>query len=206
MPFRPGKDLDLKGQSALENPMKPLLVILGGIHVPEKIELIGQFLGKADTLLIGGAMSYTFLKAQGIPIGNSPFEDDKLQLALELIEGAKNHGTQILLPMDHVVASECSPDTECSITNDQAIPDGMLGLDIGPETVASYIQEIRNANTILWNGTMGVFEMESFAVGTLALAEEMAEATDRGAFVILGGNDTLDAAKKAGVAERIGHH
>lgn len=187
------------------NPVKPLVAVLGGAKVTEKIELISHFLGKADTILIGGAMSYTFLKAQGIAVGNSLYEDDKLELALKLMEDAKAKGTRLLLPVDHVVASEISPSAECVVTNDQTIPDGRMGLDIGPETVAAYVQEIRAAQTVLWNGPMGVFELEPFAAGTLALAEEMAEAADRGAFVLLGGGDSISAANKAGVAPRMSH-
>jgi phosphoglycerate kinase len=187
------------------NPLKPLVAVLGGAKVTEKIELISHFLGKADTILIGGAMSYTFLKAQGIPVGNSLYEDDKLELAAKLMHDARVHGTELLLPMDHVVASEIAPNAECTITSGQAIPDGRMGLDIGPETIAAYTQEIRSANTILWNGPMGVFEMEPFAAGTLAMAEEMATAADRGAFVLLGGGDSISAANKAGVAARISH-
>ena len=187
------------------NPVRPLVAVLGGVKVTEKIELISHFLGKADTILIGGAMSYTFLKAQGIQVGNSLYEDDKLELALKLLHDAKTKGTQLLLPVDHVVASEISPNAECTITNDQSIPEGKMGLDIGPETVAIYLEEIRSANTILWNGPMGVFEMEPFAAGTLTMAEEMAAAADRGAFVLLGGGDSISAANKAGVAARISH-
>jgi phosphoglycerate kinase len=138
-------------------------------------------------------------------VGNSLYEDDKLELAVKLIHDAKVQGTRIMLPIDHVVASEISPTAECSITSGQAIPEGRMGLDIGPGTVANYVQEIRSAQTVLWNGPMGVFEMEPFAAGTLAMAEEMADAADRGAFVLLGGGDSISAANKAGVAARISH-
>jgi 3-phosphoglycerate kinase len=187
------------------NPVKPLVAVLGGAKVTEKIELISHFLGRADTILIGGAMSYTFLKAQGIPVGNSLYEDDKLELALKLMQEAKSKGTELMLPVDHVIASEISPRAECAITSEQAIPEGRMGLDIGPATVTKYVQELRSASTILWNGPMGVFEMEPFAAGTLAMAEEMAVAADRGAFVLLGGGDSISAANKAGVAPRMSH-
>ncbi len=192
-------------QRIMLNPAKPLVAVMGGAKVSDKIEIISQFLGKADTILIGGAMTYTFLKAQGIPIGKSLHEDDKLELALQLLKDAKTKGTRLVLPVDHVVASEVSADAECAITNGQAIPDGKMGLDIGPETVAAYIQELRAAKTILWNGPMGVFELEPFAAGTLAMAEEMADAGDRKAFVLVGGGESVTAANKAGVSARIGH-
>ena len=187
------------------NPVKPLVAVLGGAKVTEKIELISHFLGKADTILIGGAMSYTFLMAQGIQVGNSLYEDDKLDLALKLLQDAKAKGTRLLLPVDHVIASEISPSAECAVTDGQQIPEGRMGLDIGPETVARYTEEIANAHTLLWNGPMGVFELEPFAAGTMALAEEMARASDRGAFVLLGGGDSIAAANKAGVAARMSH-
>lgn len=187
------------------NPVRPLVAVLGGAKVSEKIELISHFLGKADTILIGGAMSYTFLKAKGIPVGNSLYEDDKLELALKLIQDAKVQGTTILLPTDHVVASEISPNADCATTSDQAIPEGRMGLDIGPGTITTYVEVLRNAQTVLWNGPMGVFEMEPFAAGTLAMAEAMATAADHGAFVLLGGGDSISAANKAGVAARMSH-
>jgi phosphoglycerate kinase len=192
-------------QRVMGNPKKPLVAVMGGAKVSDKIELISHFLGKADAILIGGAMSFTFLKAKGVQIGKSLHEDDKLELALKLIQEAKDKGTRLLLPVDHIVASEISPDAECAITDGDAIPEDKMGLDIGPETVATYLQEIRGASTILWNGPMGVFEVEAFAAGTLSLAEEMAEAADRGAFVLLGGGDSVAAANKAGVVARMSH-
>jgi phosphoglycerate kinase len=187
------------------NPVKPLVAVLGGAKVSEKIELISHFLGKADTILIGGAMSYTFLKAQGIPVGNSLYEDDKLELALKLLRDAKAHGTEIVLPTDHVIASEISTTADRSVTEGLSIPDGKMGLDIGPKTLAAYVQELGRARTILWNGPMGVFEMDLFAAGTLGVAEAMAGAADGGAFVLLGGGDSISAANKAGVAARMSH-
>ena len=188
-----------------ENPEKPLVVIFGGAKVSDKIELIQNFLGKADAILIGGAMSYTFLKAQGYPIGKSLCEEDKLELALELLKQAEARGTRLLLPQDHVAADAFKEDADCAITLDQAIPEGRMALDIGPETVASYAAEIRAARTLLWNGPMGVFEMAPFASGTLSMAEELAEAADRGAFVLVGGGDSVAAVNKAGVGARMSH-
>jgi phosphoglycerate kinase len=189
----------------IEHPDKPLVVIFGGAKVSDKIELIQNFLGKADAILIGGAMSYTFLKAQGFEIGKSLCEEDKLDLALELLQQAKAKGTRLLLPLDHVVAAEFKEDSDCAITLDENIPADRMALDIGPETVAAYVAEIRAAKTLLWNGPMGVFEMAPFASGTLAVAEELAEVADKGAFVLVGGGDSVAAVNKAGVAARMSH-
>ncbi len=197
---------ELKALSKVtESPDKPLVVIFGGAKVSDKIELIQNFLGKADAILIGGAMSYTFLKAQGYEIGKSLCEEDKLEMSLELLKQAEAKGTRLLLPLDHVAADAFSEDADCAITLDQNIPAARMALDIGPETVAAYAEEIRAARTLLWNGPMGVFEMSPFASGTLTMAEELAEATGRGAFVLVGGGDSVAAVNKAGVAARMSH-
>ena len=175
------KELTALGR-IMDHPARPLLAIMGGSKVSDKIGIIRHFFGKADAILIGGAMTFTFLKAMGVPIGNSRCEEDKLELANELRGEAAAAGTRLLLPLDHLVAAAVDADAECDITQDQAVPDGKMGLDIGPETVAAYTEEIRKAKTILWNGPMGVFELEPFASGTLTLAEEMADAADHGAF------------------------
>ncbi len=198
------KELEALGR-ILNHPRKPLIAVMGGAKVSDKIELIHHFLGKADAILIGGAMSYTLLKAEGIPIGKSLCEDDKVEMAKGLIQEAKDKGTRLLLPLDHLVADRLAEDADCDLTNDADIPEDRMGLDIGPETVAAYVQEIRGAKTILWNGPMGVFELEPFASGTLTLAEEMADAADRGAFVLVGGGDSVAAAAKAGVIGRMSH-
>jgi phosphoglycerate kinase len=198
------KELTALGK-VMDQPARPLLAIMGGSKVSDKIGIIRQFLGKADAILVGGAMSFTFLKAMGVPIGASRCEEDKLDLANDLRREAEAAGTRLLLPLDHVAAARLDADAECEITQDQAVPDGRMGLDIGPETVAAYTEEIRKARTILWNGPMGVFELEPFASGTLTLAEEMADAADRGAFVLVGGGDSVTAAAKAGVTGRLSH-
>jgi phosphoglycerate kinase len=198
------KELTALGK-VMDHPARPLLAIMGGSKVSDKIGIIRHFFGKADAILIGGAMSFTFLKAMGVAIGNSRCEEDKLELALALRQEAVAAGTRLLLPLDHMVAARIDADAECDITQDQAVPDGRMGLDIGPETVAVYTEEIRKARTILWNGPMGVFELEPFASGTLTLAEEMADAADHGAFVLVGGGDSVTAAAKAGVTGRLGH-
>jgi phosphoglycerate kinase len=189
----------------MDHPARPLLAIMGGSKVSDKIGIIRQFFGKADAILVGGAMSFTFLKAMGVAIGSSRCEEDKLDLANDLRREAAAAGTRLLLPLDHLVAAKMDADAECDITQDQAVPDGKMGLDIGPETVAVYAEEIRKAKTILWNGPMGVFELEPFASGTLTLAEELADAADRGAFVLVGGGDSVTAAAKAGVTGRLSH-
>jgi phosphoglycerate kinase len=198
------KELKALGR-IMDHPEKPLLAVMGGSKVSDKIDIIRHFFGKADTILIGGAMSFTFLKAQGVAIGNSRCENDKVDLAKALLEEAEAAGTRLLIPCDHLVANAISEDAVCDITQDAAVPDGQMGLDIGPETVAIYSEAIRKARTILWNGPMGVFELEAFASGTLTIAEEMAEAADRGAFVLVGGGDSVSAAAKAGVTQRLSH-
>ena len=197
---------ELKALSrVLHDPEKPLVVIFGGAKVSDKIELIQNFLGKASAILIGGAMSYTFLKAQGVPIGTSLCEEDKLELAASLLKEATAKGTKLMLPVDHVAAETFSADSPCIVTDGQAIPDGRMGLDIGPESVALYADEIRSAKTLLWNGPMGVFEMAPFASGTLSIADELARAADGGAFVLVGGGDSVAAVNQAGVADRMSH-
>ena len=198
------KELNALGK-VLHDPEQPLVVIFGGAKVSDKIELIQNFLGKASAILIGGAMSYTFLKAQGLPIGISLCEADKLDLALSLLKEAEAKGTKLLLPVDHVAAAEFRADSPCIVTDGQAIPEGRMGLDIGPESVALYAEEIRSARTLLWNGPMGVFEMEPFASGTLSIADELAKAADGGAFVLVGGGDSVAAVNQAGLADRMSH-
>ena len=198
------RELNALGR-VLHKPEKPLVVIFGGAKVSDKIELIQAFLGKAQSILIGGAMSFTFLKALGVPIGTSLFEADKTDLALSLLKEAEAKGTKLMLPADHLAAEKFQADSPCLVTEGQAIPEGHMGLDIGPETVALYAEEIRGAKTLLWNGPMGVFEMPTFASGTLSMAEELAKAADGGAFVLVGGGDSVAAVNQAGVASHMSH-
>lgn len=198
------KELTALGR-VMNAPEPPLVVIFGGAKVSDKIDLIRNFLGKAQAILIGGGMSFTFLKAQGIEIGRSLCEEDKVGLATELLKEAEAKGTRLLLPVDHVVAAEFKADAEASITEGVAIPEGSMGLDIGPESVALYAEAIRGAKTLLWNGPMGVFEMPAFASGTLTIADELAEAVDRGAYVLVGGGDSVAAVNQAGTASRMSH-
>ena len=198
------KELTALGK-VLHNPERPLLCVLGGSKISDKIGIIRHFFGKAEAILIGGAMSFTFLKAKNIDIGISLCEDGKVELAGALLLEAVAAGTRLLLPSDHIVASDLAAGAMCDVTLEAAVPVGKMGLDIGPKTVEAYSHEIRRARTILWNGPMGVFELSPFAGGTFALAKAMAEAADHGAFVVAGGGDTVSAANKAGVAKRLSH-
>jgi phosphoglycerate kinase len=197
------KELDYLGK-ATTNPEKPFIAIIGGAKVSDKIDVLRNLLSKVDALLIGGAMAYTFMKAQGLPIGKSLVEDDKLGLAKELLEQAKNKGVRLLLPVDHVVADKIEASAKTSIVkNDQGIPADSMGLDIGPETLATFSKEIVAARTIVWNGPMGVFEVAPFAVGTMKVAQMVAG--NRGATSIVGGGDSVAAVQQSGVADKITH-
>ena len=187
----------------LAAPARPFIAILGGAKVSDKISVIENLLPRLDALLIGGAMAYTFLRAQGIAVGGSRVEADKVGEALQTLEQAKTRGVQILLPVDHVIAEKPAAGAEARITADASIPDGWLGVDIGPKTRARYAAEVAKARTVLWNGPMGIFEIAAFAGGTAAVAEAVADA--RGAFTVVGGGDSVAAVTQAGVADRIGH-
>lgn len=185
----------------LENPEHPFVAILGGAKVSDKIGVIKNLLPRVDRLLIGGAMSYTFLKALGHNVGASRVEEDRLEEARQLYEEAQG---KILLPVDHVVAPEFSNEAPAQVVEGD-IPDGLMGLDIGPKTIERYREEILQARTVVWNGPMGVFEMPNFAKGTFAIAEALAEATDRGALTVVGGGDSVAAITQAGYADRVSH-
>jgi len=195
------KEIGIMGK-ALENPERPFAAILGGSKVSSKIGVINNLMEKVDTLLIGGGMTYTFVKAMGGTIGDSLLEEDKIDLAKELIEKAKAKGVKLVLPIDTVVANEFKADAEAKVVPSMEIPDGYQGLDIGPETIKMYSDIIRNQKTIIWNGPMGVFEFETFAKGTNAIAEAMA---DSDAISIIGGGDSAAAVEKAGLAEKMSH-
>jgi phosphoglycerate kinase len=190
------KELEYLGK-AIRNPARPCVAILGGAKVSDKIEVIQNMLNVVDRLLIGGAMAYTFLRARGESTGKSLVEEDKLDLASELMKEA---GAKLMLPVDHVVASELKPGAENRVAD--KVPDGMMGLDIGPKTVAEYTAVIKTAKTIIWNGPMGVFEMPPFDKGTVALAKAVAES---GAISVVGGGDSEKAIKSAGVSSKITH-
>ena len=194
------KEVETLGE-LLEKPKKPFVAILGGAKVSDKIGVIEALLGKVDELLIGGAMAYTFLKAQGVNVGDSRVEDDKLDVAKDLLERADG---RIRLPSDHVSAAAFDADADHEVTEGE-VPHGMMGLDIGPATVEAYREAISGAKTIVWNGPMGVFEMPAFAKGTFAIAEALAEATDDGAMTVVGGGDSVAAIVQSGYDDRVSH-
>jgi len=180
-------------EKVLKSPQKPLTAILGGAKVSDKILIIENLLDIADHIIIGGGMSYTFLKALGQPIGNSLCEDDKLDVALSVLEKAKNKQVEFLIPIDHVIADKFDTKADTRIISVKDTPNGWMGLDIGPETIKKYTSVIQSSKTILWNGPMGVFEMDAFKAGTKAIALSIAEATKNGAFSLVGGGDSVAA-------------
>jgi phosphoglycerate kinase len=198
------KEIEYLGK-ALEKPEKPFIALLGGVKVSGKIDVINNLFEKVDKFLIGGAMAFTFIKAQGGKIGDSFLEQDRIDMAGELIAKAKELGTQIVLPSDAVCAKEIEDDVETEIHPANKIPNGLKGLDIGPETAAGYVQELMNAKTVVWNGPMGVFEVEKLAEGTMKVAKALAEATSKGTTTIVGGGDSAAAAIKSGLKDKFSH-
>jgi phosphoglycerate kinase len=198
------KELAYLGK-AMTAPARPFVAILGGAKVSDKIEVVENLMKIADAMLIGGGMAYTFLKADGQPIGKSLVEDDKLDLARRLREEAQKKKFALLLPVDHVVGAEFKADTSTQTVSVSATPDGWMGLDIGPKTIEAYRQKIASAKTIVWNGPMGVFEMPAFAKGTLEIAKAVAAATSNGAISIVGGGDSVAAVHQSGLADKISH-
>lgn len=194
------KELKFLGD-AVENPERPFVAILGGAKVSDKIAVINNLLDKVDTLIIGGGMAYTFLKAQGFEVGTSLVEEDRIEYAKEMIEKAKAKGVNFLLPVDHRVATEFK-DVEATITEDQNIPAGSMGLDIGPKTEKLYADAIKDAKTVIWNGPMGVFEFENFNKGTIAVAKAMG---DSNATTIIGGGDSAAAVNILGFGDKMTH-
>ena len=190
---------------SVNHPERPFVAILGGAKVSDKIGVIENLLDKVDSLIIGGGMSFTFYKAKGLPIGASLVEPDKIALAASLIEAAAAKGVDLLLPVDSVAADRFAADAATKVVPEDGIPDGWMALDIGPNTVELYSARIREAKTVLWNGPMGVFEMEPFSVGTFNVAEALADATRNGATTIVGGGDSAAAIKKSGLDEAISH-
>ena len=196
------KELKFLG-NALENPKRPFVAILGGSKVSDKIGVIDNLLEKVDTLIIGGGMAYTFFKAQGYSVGDSLCEEDKCELALELLEKAKNKGVKMLLPVDTRIGKEFDANTESKTVAWTEIPDGWQGLDIGEKTIEMILTELENAKTIVWNGPLGVFEFEQFAKGTNEVAKKLGELTD--VITIIGGGDSAAAVEKAGLADKMTH-
>lgn len=195
------KEISIMG-SALENPKRPFVAILGGSKVSDKIGVINNLIEKVDTLIIGGGMAYTFYKAMGNPIGKSIFEEDKVELAKEILAKAKTKGIAFLLPLDNKVAQDFSNDAEFKVVPSNALPDGWEGMDIGPKTEKLFSDAIKGAATIVWNGPMGVAEFETFAEGTLAIATAVAQS---GAISIIGGGDSAAAIEKLGFADKMTH-
>lgn len=195
------KELEFLG-NAVEHPKRPFVAIMGGAKVSDKITVIENLLKKVDCLMIGGGMSYTFYKAMGYEIGNSILEADKVDLARDLMEKAKAQGVELLLPVDVVAAKEFKNDAEHITCDRDKIPEGYMGLDIGEKSIALFSEQIKNAATVIWNGPVGVFEMDTFALGTKAVAQAMAECD---AMTIIGGGDSAAAVKKFGLSERMTH-
>ena len=189
-------------KKAVHTPVKPYVAILGGAKVSDKIEIIESLIGKADQILIGGAMAYTFLKAQGLGVGTSLVEEDQSEVALVILEKARMNDVSLHLPQDHVLACSAVAGSETRIVEALPFPEDMMGVDIGPKTVAAYAAVIAEARTIFWNGPMGIFEIEEFAHGTVGIARAVA---DSGAVSIVGGGDSVAAVRKAGVKDRISH-
>ena len=194
------KEIKFLGE-AVENPVRPFVAILGGAKVSDKIAVINNLLDKVDTLIIGGGMAYTFLKAQGQEVGNSLLEADKMDYALEMVKKAEEKGVKLLLPVDHVVGKEFSNDTEKAVVD--TIEAGWSGFDIGPKTIELYKNALADAKTVVWNGPMGVFEFSNFAEGTLAVCSAVAELQD--ATTVVGGGDSVNAVKRLGFADKMSH-
>jgi len=190
---------------ALENPARPFVAVLGGSKISGKIDVIQNLLGKVDVLLIGGGMAFTFYKAEGLEIGSSLLEEDKVALAADLKKQAQVKKTKMLLPVDCVVADRFAVDAERKVVREDEIPGDWMALDIGPDTVKIFRDEILKAKTVVWNGPMGVFEMEPFAAGTNAVAQALADATKSGATTIIGGGDSAAAIAKAGLKNAVSH-
>ncbi|MGM0580802.1 MAG: phosphoglycerate kinase [Bacteroidota bacterium] len=189
----------------LEKADKPYTAIMGGAKISDKILIIEKLLGKVDNLIIGGGMSYTFFKAMGGKIGNSLVEEDKLDLAKELIQKAKEQGVELKLPIDSIVADNFANDANTKVAQNHAIEDGWMGLDIGPEATAIFQKTVEESKTILWNGPMGVFEMENFAKGTKSIAESVVKATEKGAFSLIGGGDSAAAVNSLGYGDKVSY-
>ncbi len=187
---------------ALENPQRPLVAILGGAKVSDKIGVIENLIDKCDTLIIGGGMAYTFMRALGHNVGTSICEEDKIELAKSLMAKAEEKGVKFLIPVDNRVGKEYAPDTENMLVNSDEIPEGWMGLDIGPKTEAIFSEAVKGAGTVIWNGPMGVSEWEAFASGTIAVAKAVAES---GSISIIGGGDSAAAVKKLGFSDKMSH-
>ena len=195
----------ISAEKVLHSAEKPFTAILGGAKVSDKILIIENLMNKANNIIIGGGMAYTFLKAQGKEIGNSLVENDKLDLANELLAKAKSLGVQLLIPEDSIAADKFAADANTQLVSNDNIPAGWMGLDIGAKSIAKFSEVIAASKTILWNGPMGVFEMEAFQGGTKAIADAIVKATENGAFSLVGGGDSVAAVNKFGLAEKVSY-
>ncbi len=195
------KEINFMG-GALENPKRPFVAILGGAKVSDKIGVIENLIGKVDTLIIGGGMAYTFFKAKGYSIGTSICEDDKVDLAKEMLKKAEEKGIKLLLPVDNKIGDAFKEDCQMQVVDSSKIPDGWMGMDIGPKTIALFSDAIKGAGTVVWNGPMGVFEFEQFAEGTLEIAKAVAAS---GSVSVIGGGDSVAAVTKLGFADKMSH-
>lgn len=197
------KEIEYLG-SAVENPVRPFVAILGGAKVSDKLAVVKNLLTKVDTLIIGGGMAYTFLKAQGNNIGNSLCENDQIEYAKQMMETAKERGVKFLLPVDNIAADKFDPNANAQVVEGN-IPDGWMGLDIGPKSIALFSDAIKNAKTVVWNGPMGCFEMEKFSKGTFGVCEAVAQVKANGGISIIGGGDSVAAVNKSGLADKMSH-
>lgn len=198
------KELKYLGE-ATENPARPFVAILGGAKISGKIDVLERLIDKVDKILVGGAMIFTFFKANGLKVGKSLVEDDKLDVAKTVMERARAKGVSLFLPTDVVVAEKFEPDAASKVVPVTEIPEDWIGMDIGPNTIEMYRKEILSAKTVVWNGPMGVFEMEKFATGTVEIAKALAEATAKGAVTVIGGGDSAAAIVKAGLEKSVTH-
>lgn len=197
------KEIEYLG-SAVENPVRPFVAILGGAKVSDKLAVVKNLLTKVDTLIIGGGMAYTFLKALGNNIGNSLCENDQIEYAKQMMETAKERGVKFLLPVDNIAADKFDPNANAQVVEGN-IPDGWMGLDIGPKSIALFSDAIKNAKTVVWNGPMGCFEMEKFSKGTFGVCEAVAQVKANGGISIIGGGDSVAAVNKSGLADKMSH-
>ncbi|MCX7661115.1 MAG: phosphoglycerate kinase [Candidatus Omnitrophica bacterium] len=196
------KEIKYLGE-ALENPKRPFVVILGGAKVSDKIGVFDNLLPKADTILVGGAMAYTFLKAEGFSIGNSKLEKDKIELAKSILEKAKKLKKELILPCDHIIVEEISSEAKIEITKDQNIPEAKIAVDIGPKTIEVFKEKLKSAKTVAWNGPLGIFEIDKFSQGTAEIAKFISSLKD--AITIVGGGDTASAVAKFKLEEKFTH-
>ena len=198
------KEINYIGKT-LENPKRPFVAIIGGAKVSDKIGVIENKIDKVDTIIIGGGMAHTFDASKGYPVGDSLVERDKIDLAKELLEKAEKKGVKVVLPVDLVIADKFAADANTKIVDVDKVPDGWQALDSGPKTSEEYVNALKGAKTVIWNGPMGVFEFDAFAKGTEAVARAVAQATKEGAISIVGGGDSIAALKKTGLSEKISH-